>query len=292
MDNKRLLSFLKSAELGSLSAAAEDLGYSTSAVSQLVASLEKEFDMQLLVRTTRGVYPTVEAKGLIPIIEDYLSREKLIYEYVSNVKGMAEGQLTITAYPSIATAWLPEIVQQFGEDYPGISINIMECVRSDIYRHLDGGQAELGFLAYADPMPYEWIPLAEEKLIAVLPADHPLAGADSYPIKEAENDDFILSSFGQEAEILNMLKDHGVDPHIKYTSYDTPVNLAMVQQGLGITIVNELSARRWSENLVKLPLDPPETVTFGIAFREYDRLSPAAKVFMDSAVKTLTRSEK
>lgn len=292
MDNKRLMSFLRSAELGSLSAAAEELGYSTSAVSQLVASLEKEFGIQLLVRTTRGVYPSPEAEGLIPVIKNYLSKEQLIYDYVSNIKGLSEGQLTITAYPSIATAWLPDVVQEFRDGYPGISINIMECVRSDIYRHLDNGDAELGFLAYAEPMPYEWIPLADENLIAVLPESHPLAGSKAYPVKEADRDDFILSSFGQEAEILDMLEKHDVHPHIKYTSYDTPVNLAMVQRGLGVSIVNELSARRWNDHLVKLPLDPPEKVTFGIAFRSYDRLSAAAKTFMDSAVKALTRSEK
>ena len=82
MDNKRLNAFLKSAELGSLSAAAEALGYTPSAVSQLVASLESEFGVELLVRTTRGVYATPEAEGLMPIVSDYLSREKLIYDYI------------------------------------------------------------------------------------------------------------------------------------------------------------------------------------------------------------------
>ena len=131
MDNKRLLSFVRAAELGSISAAAEELGYSTSAVSQLIASLEREFGINLLVRTTRGVYATEEAKGLIPIVNDYLSREQLILDYVAGVKDISEGTLTITTYPSIATAWLPEIVSEFKNDYPDISITIMECVRSD-----------------------------------------------------------------------------------------------------------------------------------------------------------------
>ena len=291
MDNKRLLSFLRASQLGSISAAAEDLGYSTSAVSQLIASLEKEFGIRLLVRTTRGVYPSEEAKGLIPIVEDYLSREKLIYDYVSGVKNMSEGSLNITAYPSIATAWLPEIVKEFRDDYPGINMTIMECVRSDIYHHLDQNEAELAFLAYADPMPYEWIPLADVRLIAVLPADHPFAGKEAFPIKQVEKEDFILSSSGQETEILDMLKKYDVHPEIKFTTYDTPVNMAMVQRGLGVSIVNELSARRWNDHLVKLPLDPPEQVTFGIAYNSFDRLTPVAKKFLDYAVRNLTQSE-
>ena len=289
MDKKRLLSFIKAAELGSISAAAEELGYSTSAVSQLIASLEKEFGMRLLVRTTRGVYPAEEAKGLIPIVEDFLSGEQKILDYVDGVKDISEGTLTIAAYPSIATTWLPGIMSEFRNDYPGINITIMEGVRSDIYRHLDNNEAELAFLAYADPMPYEWIPLADERLIAVLPENHPMADRASFPIKQIENEDFILSSSGRETEILDMLKKHGVRPEIKFTTYDTPVNMAMVQQGLGVSIVNELSARRWNEKLVKMPLDPPEMVTFGIAYHSLDRLTPAAHKFLDYSVRNLTK---
>ena len=289
MDKKRLLSFIKAAELGSISAAAEELGYSTSAVSQLIASLEKEFGMRLLVRTTRGVYPAEEAKGLIPIVEDFLSGEQKILDYVDGVKDISEGTLTIAAYPSIATTWLPGIMSEFRNDYPGINITIMEGVRSDIYRHLDNNEAELAFLAYADPMPYEWIPLADERLIAVLPENHPMADRASFPINQIENEDFILSSSGRETEILDMLKKHGVRPEIKFTTYDTPVNMAMVQQGLGVSIVNELSARRWNEKLVKMPLDPPEMVTFGIAYHSLDRLTPAAHKFLDYSVRNLTK---
>lgn len=89
-----------------------------------------------------------------------------------------------------------------------------------------------------------------------------------------------------------MLKRYDVHPEIKFTTYDTPVNLAMVQRGLGVSIVNELSAMRWNDHLVKLPLDPPEKITFGIAFNSYDRLTSVARKFLDYAVKSLTESEK
>lgn len=291
MDNKRLNAFLKSAQLGSLSAAAEVLGYTPSAVSQLVSSLESELGIQLLVRTARGVYATQEAQGLIPIIEDYLSREQLIYDYISNIKGLSEGSLTISAYPSAAVNWLPEVVSTFSRNHPNISINILEGVRSDIFRHLDAGIAELGFLVYADPMPYEWIPLSDERLLAVLPKSHPLAGNNSFPISEVMHENFILSSSGNEPEILNMLAKHHIHPKISYTTYNTPVNLAMVQRGIGISICNELSIKNYSDAVAALPLDPPEKVTFGIAYRSYDELTAAARKFLEYAVKSLTQKE-
>ena len=291
MDNKRLNAFVKSAELGSLSAAAEELGYTPSAVSQLVASLESEFGFQLLVRTTRGVYATPEAAGLIPIVRDYLSREQLIYDYVYGINNLSGGTLTITAYPSIATNWLPDIVSEFTSDYPDVTINILEGIRSDLFRQIESGDAELAFLAYAEPMPYEWIPLAEQELVAVLPENHPLADRDSFPISAVQDENFILSSSGREPEILNMLAKHNIHPEIKYTTYETPVNLAMVQRGLGVSICNELSVKHWRGPIVRKPLDPPEKVTFGIACKSYDSLSAAARKFLDYSVRSLTREE-
>lgn len=291
MDNKKLYAFLKSAEIGSQAAAADALGYTPSAVSQLVSSLEKELGLTLLERSSKGVSVTEEGQGLIPLINDYLAHEQRIYDYAADINGLLTGSLAITAYPSAATNWLPEIVGKFSADHPEIHITIMECIRSDIYQNLDNNTAELGILTYVEPMPYEWIPLADEPMLAVLPEDHPLAASDSYPVAQAAGDKFILTSQGQDVEILNILRRNGVEPEIRYTTYDTPVTLAMVQQGLGVSIVNDLSARRWNDHIVKLPLDPPEKITFGIAFKSYDQLSTAARKFLDYAVKYLTRSE-
>lgn len=291
MDNKKLFAFLKSAEKGSVTAAADSLGYTPSAVSQLVSALEKELGLTLLDRSKKGVSLTEAGKGLIPLIEDYLEHENRIFEYADDIRGLVTGSLSITAYPSVATNWLPSILGRFSSEYPGVHITIMECVRSDIYQHLDRGEAELGMLTYAEPMPYEWIPLEDVQMLAVLPSDHPLAAADSYPVKDAAQDRFVLTSQGQDVEILNIFEKNGVSPEISFTTYDTPVTLAMVQQGLGVSIVNELSAERWNEGLVKLPLDPPEKITFGIAYRSYAQLSSAARKFLDYTVMSLTKSE-
>ena len=228
----------------------------------------------------------------MPIVEDYLSREKLILDYVSGLKNLSEGSLTIAAYPSVATNWLLDIVGDFAADYPEITINIREGIRSEIFRLLDSGEAELGFLAYADPMPYEWIPLAEERLLAVLPDNHPKAANKSFPIKDILEENFILSSAGQEPEILNMLAKHNIHPDIKFTTYDTPVNMAMVQRGLGVSICTELSVRNWRGPVVRLPLDPPEKVTFGIACKSFDNLTGIAHRFLNYSVRGLTREEK
>ena len=291
MESVRARAFLESAERGSFRAAADALGYTPSAVSQLVAALEKDLKLNLLVRSKKGVTVTPEGSRLLPIVRSYLAREKEMYELASEMQGLSVGNLTIAAYPSIATTWLPELVRTFQRDYPDIEFSIMEGVRQDLFHNLDQHVADMAFLAYAEPMDYEWIPLAEEEMIAVLPEGHPLADAAAYPLSRLEEDNFIMTSWGHDQELLNMFRKNNVSPHIKYTTYDTPATLAMVRMGLGISICNELAAQYWNEHLVKLPLDPPETITFGIAYTSEEHMTAASKKFLAYAVKYLTRAE-
>ena len=285
MESARCKAFIESVERGSFRAAADALGYTPSAVSQLVAALEKDLGLTLLIRSKKGVTMTSEGAKLAPIVRSYLAREKEMYELASEMQGISIGNLTIAAYPSVATTWLPELVRTFQRDYPDVQFSIMEGIRAEIFRHLDDHVADMGFMAYAEPMDYEWTPLAQEEVIAVLPEDHPLAGAKAYPIGDCEKDDFIMTSWGKDVEIQNIFRRHRVTPNVKYTTYDTPATLAMVRMGLGVTFANELAAQYWNEHLVKLPLDPPEKVEFGIAFTSKEHMTAAAKKFYDYAIK-------
>lgn len=287
MENSRCKAFLECADRGSVSAAAEALGYTPSAISQLVSALEKELGLKLFIRSQKGVSLTTEGRSMVPVIRAYMVREREIYQTAAELKGVVTGKLSIAAYPSVATSWLPYIVRKFKTDYPGIQINIKESIKSDVFHHFEQNTADIGFLAYSDPMPYEWIPLAEEEVIAAIPEDHPLANLKSFPIKECENNDFILGSWGNELEVLAILEKHGVHPEIKYTTYDTPATLAMVRMGLGVSLVNKLSAQYWNDHVVKLPLDPPEMITFGIAIPSKENMTSAARKFLDYSIRYL-----
>lgn len=284
MDNSRCKALVECANRGSVTAAAEALGYTPSAVSQLISGLEDELGLKLLSRSSKGVRLTAEGEAILPKVRNFLAREKEIYETADELRGVVSGNLTLTVYPSVAITWLPAIVRRFKADYPGIHIDIMEGIRSDIYSRLSRNEADVAILTYADPMPFEWTPLAETPVLAALPEDHPLAEMESFPVKECENYDFVLGSWGKEQEILSILDRNGLHPNIRYTTYDTPATLAMVRMGLGISFVNELSSRVWNEHLVKLPLDPPEKVTFGIAVPASEHMTSAARKFVDYAI--------
>lgn len=285
METARLRAFVEAADKGSVKAAADSLGYTPSAISQLITALEKELGITLFTRSQKGMKLTAEGREMIPLVRSYLTHEEEIYTFAAELKGVTRGKLVIATYPSIATTWLPEIVRRFKSDYPGIKIIIMESIKTDIIRHFDQNEADLAFLAYSEPMPYEWIPLDESNIIAAVPEDHRLADAGSFPIKECENDDFIMGSWGKEMEIIDILDKNDVHPDITYTTYDTPATLAMVRMGLGISFVNELSAQFWNDHLVKMPLNPPQTITFGVAFPSREIMTGAARKFLDYTLK-------
>lgn len=285
METARLRAFIETADKGSVKAAADSLGYTPSAISQLITALEKELGLTLFTRSQKGMKLTSEGEEMLPVVRSYLTHEEEIYALASDIKGVTRGKLVIATYPSVANTWLPKIVREFKSDFPGIQISLMESVKSDVIRHFEQNEADIAFLVYSNPMPYEWIPLKESEVIAVIPEDHRLAGADRYPISEVEKDDFILGSWGKELEILEILDKNNVHPEIRYTTYDTPATLALVRSGLGISFVTRQSSEFWNEHLVKLPLDPPQMVTFGVALPSREHMTRAAKKFLDYTLK-------
>ena len=74
---------------------------------------------------------------MIPAFRAYLAREREIYQIASELRGVITGNLSIAAYPSAATCWLPEIVRRFKNDYPGIQFSIKECIREPMYEYLE-----------------------------------------------------------------------------------------------------------------------------------------------------------
>ena len=287
MDTARYKAFLASVETGSFSKAAEQLCYTASGVSQLVNALENELNVQLLHRNRKGVTLTENGKQFLPAVRAILNREEYIYQTAAELNGLQIGSVTVGAYLSIATQWLPKVIRDFQKRYPQIEINLMEGIRPELEERLDSRQADMAFLSYLEPMRYEWIPLAEVSMLAVLPQSHPLADAKAYPLSYCEQDSFITSERNEDDDVMTMLKSNGVQPNICFSTKESFAAIPLIEQGIGISIMSELLTKRWEYDVKKLPLDPPQKITLGVAVSDFKRLSPAAKRFLEFAVAEL-----
>lgn len=288
MDSTKCKVFITSVELGSFSKAAAALGYTTSGVSQLVNAFEKEMGFPLLTRDRKGVKPTENALKIIPVLRDILLQEERLFQISAEIKGLAVGSVTIGAYSSIATHWLPAVIKGFQGAYPQIEIRLMEGIWQEVESWLADKRTDIAFLSYKEPMPYDWIPLAEDPMLAVLPKTHPLADEAVYPLQNCQYEKFIMPGLGRDDDVAALFRRNKLTPKICFSTLENFSTLAMVEQGMGMSIMNELITKKWQGNVVKLPLDPPQQITLGIALPSLKTASPVVKRFVDYATKCLT----
>lgn len=291
MESARCRAFLAAADTGSFSRAAEALCYTPSGVSQLVTALERELQLPLLHRSKKGVTLTEAGRTMLPVIREFLSQEDLIHQMAASINGLLVGSVTIASYSSVAAHWLAGVIRDFQKQYPQVQIKLMEGIRQEICTWLNNRTADLAFLSYHDPMPYDWVPLAEDPMLVVLPPDHPAARDASYPVQACQNEALIMPALGRDEDVAALLEQYHLTPQIAFSTVETFTVMAMVEQGLGISITNELITKNWTCNVAMLPLDPPQSITLGMALPSWEQASPAVRAFGTFAVRRLTRGE-
>lgn len=291
MESARCKAFMYAADTGSFTKAAERLNYTPSGVSQLVGALENETGLTLLRRTRKGGTLTPDGEILLPAVREFLEKENRIYELAAEVKGLLVGSVTIAAYSSISTHWLPEVIRDFEQDYPQIEIRLMEGIRQEVTRWLDEKKADIGFLSYQEPMPYEWTPLDYDEMLAVLPKDHLYASKESYPLINCETDSFIMPALGRDDDVVSLFERNGIKLNIHFTTLENFATMAMIEKGLGMSVMNNLITEKWNCDVVKIPVDPPSRITLGLAVPSYKQASPAVKRFIKYAVERLKKIE-
>ena len=284
METSRCKAFMASVKYGSFSKAAEILGYTPSGVSQLVNAFEDDMGFPLLIRDNKGVRPTEDGQTILNAVREFLIQEENLYELASEIKGIITGKIRIGTYSSIAIHWLPWLIKHFQLNYPDIKIHLMEGMHQEITQWLDDGDIDMAFISYKFPMKYKWISLVNDPMIAVLPLNHPMANLKAYPLKACQQESFIMPGLGKDIDVVEMLQNHGLTPKISLSTVGNLATIAMVEQGLGMSIMNQLTTRNWKADVVKLPIDPPQSVSLGIAIPSLRTISPATKRFIDYCI--------
>lgn len=289
MESSKCRAFMIAAETGSFSKAAEILNYTPSGVSQLVTALERELGFRLLGRSRRGVQITKNGERMMLLIKEFIMKENSIYEMAAEINGLMIGNVTVAAYSSISANWLAAVIKNFQEDYPDVKINLMEGIRQEVCSWIEDKTADVAFLSYKDNMQYEWIPLAEDRMVAVLPAGHKMAEKKAYPVSECQSENFIMPALGHDDDVTELFRKYELTPEIKFSTFENFSAMAMIEQGMGMSIMNELITKRWECDVVKLPLEPPQHITLGMALLSLEEASPAVKRFVAYSEKKLSK---
>ena len=287
MDVLKCKAFVTAVDEGSFTAAGRLMGYTPSGISQLVSAMEAEFGFSVLTRKSNGVVLTREGETIYPLAVEYIEKESEIYKAATELSGMYKGNVMIATFASIAAHTLPGIIKAFTDLHPSINIQIEETTKNRIEKMVASGKADLAFCSKLSNPSYVWIPFAEDRMVAVLPKDHPFADKDSYPIKQCRKEDVIMPSEGDDADVRDLLKKHGIAPNIRLTTLENYTAINMVEKGLGIAIMNDGITRYWQTDTVMLPLDPPAHLTMGITLPDLDSAAPAVREFVTFAAERL-----
>ena len=279
MEYNKYTVFLAVARLGSISKAAEELGYTQSGISHTIRRMEEEMEIALFDRGRNGVTLTSAGRELMPLIARLEQCRINLDQTVQSLHDIHQGSLNIGTYSSISRNWLPSIIQHFQEDYPSISINFKEGGYEEILGWLKNREVDIGFLSRYELDDLEWIPLAKDPLMAVLPRDI-AAGDDSFPSSAFNGKTFIISAKGTDIDVHRMLETCNITPDIRYSAKDDLTILSMVACHLGISILPRLVLDQQRDDLIYLPLEPEYTRELGIAIPSREYASPAAEEFI------------
>lgn len=268
-------------ELGSLTRAADVLGLTQSGVSHAVGSLEKEFGLELLTRSRSGIKLTASGERILRPIRELLSWQEQLNQEIASIKGLQSGTVRLGTFTSVSVHWLPQMIKEFDRDYPGIEIKLIEGDYRDIEEGIADGSMELGFLSLPAKEGLDVYPLKKDRMLCILPLDHPLAGEPYLSLHQLENEVFIIPKAGSDYDVLRILGKEIRRPRVKYETADDYAIIAMVEHGLGISILPELVLQGRDHKAAAIELEDGRYRTLGIAAASFTHLSPAAKRFLD-----------
>lgn len=277
----RYLALQKIVELGSFSKAATALGYTQSAMSQMIASLEEELSIKLLNRFRTGAALTLEGEELYPYIERSIYQYQASLEKAKEIQGLETGVIRMGTLASISAHWLPSLLKEFQERYPGVEFVIHQGDYTSIQEWIKTGAVDFGFVSPKAVTGLETIVLKEGAMLAVLPEKHSLADKEIISLNDLSEEPFILLEEGHYYEPLEAFKNIGITPNIKYTIHDDYAIMTMVEAGLGISILAELVLHRTNYHLALRPTNPPISRTIAIGYKDKHSLPMAGKRFIE-----------
>lgn len=281
MNINKLKILLAISDFKTLTRTAKEAGYTQSGISNIIKSLEDEIGFPLLHRLRNGVTLTDEAQKLVPIIRELENRNEQLHQVISEIRGLHTGTVRIASVTSVALRWLPLIFKRFQADYPHISIKLYQSGDQEALKWLEECRVDLVFCCEQSKTEYEWLPLIHDELVAVLPEKHPLAEQAFFPLAAFSNRFFVMMPEDYHYETRRVFEKFQITPNIQFYATDDNTTIAMVEEGLGLSILSKIILKENSHRKVKfLTLNPPCPRILGIALRLNHPPSPAAQKFI------------
>lgn len=280
MNIQKYLAFLKTVEYGSITKAAETLSYSQSGISRMIQDIEKDWGLSLLERNRGGVRLTSEGTKLLPHIQSLCTEYETLRRQAAELKGMGSGLIRIGTFSSVATHWLPNIIREFQKDYPNIAYELLLGDYKEIEAWIQEGRVDCGFLRLPTLPEFDTIFLEQDDFLVILPENHPLTQKEKISLPDLGKEPFLLLEKDQNTEISDFFRKHDFIPNVHFTLWDDYAILAMVEGGMGVSLLPRLILKRIPYRVAVRELDLPAYREIALVLKSQKNASLAVKHFL------------
>ncbi|WP_166219293.1 LysR family transcriptional regulator [Pseudomonas atagonensis] len=278
------------AELRGFTLAAHRLGISQSAVSHAMKSLEQELGVELLRRHQSQVELSDIGEQLLLRARAMLGLANTLRQEAADARGMKSGTLRIGSFgPTSSIKLLPKILQRYRAEHPGIEVHVDEGPDRQVLLWLEERRIDIGFVVLPEER-FDTFALVEDQMVALLPAQHPLATRNEVSLQELCVDPFVLTEAGSSELVSRLFNAARLQPNIRYRCSQLLSTLDTVSRGDAITVVAQSSLpQALNAHYVTKPLSPAVKRQVGLAVLDQRQSSPATLAFIALATKMFQR---
>lgn len=294
-DTKRLQVFVRTVEAGSITAAADEMTYTASAVSQQLRRLEQEVGQPLLRRRSRGVVPTEAGMVLAAHARKILRQMDAAQADLDDLTTGKRGSLVIGAFPTVAASFLPLVIERFSSQYPSVSLSIRSTRIDQLVTDLERGQTHLSLL-----WDHPWKPfstdgikieeLFREPFVVLVSSHHRLNGSQEVSMSELAQESWVVrASEHPVVEVLDRAAAAaGFRPMIAMYANDYQEAQAMVSAGIGVALAphSAVTIKHPGVRVLSLGAEAPERRIM-VGQREERVYSPAEVAFKAALFETV-----
>jgi DNA-binding transcriptional LysR family regulator len=290
LNSTRLRVFHEVVARGSISAAADALSYSQSAVSQALATLEAEAGLPLVERMPRGVRPTVAGSALATHAEGILARLDAAEAELAAIAGLKGGRLRMASFPTAGATLMPEAIATFSAAHPSVALSLAEGEPEEIVPRLRAGEFDL-VLLFEFPGESETLAagirrfaLFEDPMQLALPTNHPLSRRRKLGLEDLKDEAWIQTSASSPCarHVLRCCHEAGFEPTVSFETDDYATVLGLVAAGVGVALIPKLALTGASDQVEVRPLHPQSPArTVSAATARGAPVMPAAATMLD-----------
>src|SRR5258708_1014930 len=286
MNFSQLQAFIALVDTGSFTEAANAINLTQSAVSHALAALERELGVTLLERNRKGVVAlTPVGQKITPHVRAILGQAESIEQEAKAAYGLTMGKLRLGNTLCLSPSLLASVMTCFQQQYPNIQMVLYEGTTQEVEEWIENNIIDIGFV----PLPAAGVDgtlITTDELCVVVASEHQLHTRRAMTLSDLYKESFIMPKSECSLRFMEMtgMEPTRIKSAIRYQASDSATILAMVREGLGITLLPRTMLPAKLEGLVTLPLEPPQQLQIGLGIRAHEMTSPAANLFIRTAV--------